>query len=532
MKIIGHFLPIFIVLLSACVPQATAKPTSPHVITDVPLTTETPEPTQTLESTATREPDPILLNQINDIPYNGTRCIQIAETRSSDTDGFEVVFMDSEFGVGTVGDHPSVEFPGLSLWTENTQMAVPFRLPSNSYDPKLSPDHLRIAFQRNGGENQSELWVMDADGQNEKRLASVILDQATQARFPDMFLSLEYRWLPDSNKVVYSMIANRDFDWGIYGKSDLIDVTSGRAIPLAVLPETIRLKFAPDGSQMLAITEGGFRAFSTHDGHMQFTIQDTWNNPVYSPDSKYIIDFIDGGILAVDARDGQQKIIPFEFTIMEGAPAFEGPFIKPVPHFIWADNFTLLMPSLVSDKSFLYRSEETDPNGWTFKIWRVNLMDGTASQSQTFSGDPESVVLSSDGDHLVFFKIEFSDSPESLHLTRLPGTLHLADLNTGQILETFTEGPFEAWSPDFSRYVYSRQSENKTAIGERITEIFLGKIGEEPISLGNVEGSPLWFKWLDNQRLEIIIGSCAIRGYEMIALVSLGPPVKFTTILP
>ena len=525
-------LAIFITVLAACAPQIEVTSSPNPVATNTSRPTSTPEPTQTREPTVTLEPTPALLNHINEIPFDGFGCIQIADTRSSDTAGFEVAFTDSEFGNGSAGKHPTLDFSGLALWTEKTQTTVPFPMPSDIYNPTLSPDHRRIIFQRDVGENQSELWVMDVDGQNQRKLDAITLDQATQARFPDAFLSLEYRWLPNSSKVVFSIIANRDFDWGRYARSDLIDITSGKVIPLAMFAETIQLKFTPDSTQMLAITETGFRAFSTQDGHIQFTVQDPWNNPTYSPDSKYLIDFIDGGILRVNTRDGQQKIIPFEYTIMEGSPAFEGPFIKPVPHYIWVDNSTLFVPSLVSDSHDVFRSEQTNPNSWMFKVWQITLEDGTAHPSQTFNGDPDSIVLSSDGNRLVFFKIELSDSPESLHLDHLPGTLYQADLNSGAILETIADRKFESWAPDLTHYVYSRANENKTPDGEKITEIFLGKIGEQPSSLGNVEGSPLRFEWLDNQRFEIIIGSCAIRGYEMIALVSLGPPLKITTIVP
>lgn len=464
------------------------------------------------------------------------------EAKISSTGILEVIYAGSS--QSSISIYSKFWFPdgvghtNLTLWSEDTQKAVLFPLPADAVGPEISTDHRQILFRRDTSENQSELWVIDTNGQNGKRLVTLRYDETAARYAADLAkyvvaISLDYDWIPNTDKIFYSV----DVTYGeegptIFDKFVLVDVNSGKAIPLANPSQISDYTFAPDGNQMAVMTENDLRMVSTQNGRVLFTTQASLRNPIYSPDGKYIVDFIDEGILRINAQNGQQQIIPFQYTTMEGAPAFEGPVFTPLPYFEWVGNSTLLMPSLVSDKRNTYRSEETDPNGWTFKVWRVDLAEGTAHPSATFSGDPDSVVLSRDGNRLAYFKIELSDSPASLSLTRLPGSLYLADLNTGQILETVTDGPFDAWSPDLTRYVYTREREAQTKTSQKITEIFLGKIGEEPISLGNVEGSPLRFKWLDNKRLEIVIGSCAIRGYQMLALVSLGPPVKITTIVP
>lgn len=251
-----------------------------------------------------------------------------------------------------------------------------------------------------------------------------------------------------------------------------------------------------------------------------------------------------------------------------------------LPGFMWAGNSTLLVPSLDYDKRFVYRNSLTDPNSWTFKVWKVDLADGTAHPSQTFNGDPDSVIFSADDNQFAFFKIELSNSPESLNLVNLPGNLYLADLTSGEILETIEDAGIPVdfspngkwlafykfqgvvpaqtrdvflvdvatgeilatiedfismvWSQDSTHYVYSRASGVKTIKGKPIYELFLGQIGEEPILLGNIEGYPLILHWLDTERFIMTLDDyCWNSGHdEMIMLISLGPPVEVTIITP
>lgn len=448
MKMHSLFLLIFIILVTACAPQSIETPSPTPVITNTPFATTTPQPTQTLE------PTPIPSIHAEKIPLGS--CGQIIEAKISGAGVLEVVYETYD--------------RNLTTWSEDTQVVfpIPFPLLPDALDPKLSIDHRSIIFGRDSGESQSELWVMDVDGQNEKRLATLQYEVGR---------TYGYDWVPNTNKIFYYAGEPFQYDVWDYDKFVVVDVNSGRAISLKMPPEVIATEFAPDGSQMAIRTENELRVLSMQDGRVQFTIQARLNYPRYSPDGKYIFYFIDKGILRIDAMNGQQQIIPLKYTIMTYSPVFEG-YFETLPSFRWVGDSTLLVASLDSDQRYVARYNETNPNSWTFKVWQVDLTDGTTHPSRSFSGDPSSVIFSTDGNRFAFFKIELSDSPESLHLASLPGTLYLADLNTGEILETIKDGHFEAWQPDSSQYIYST-GHPKIKDEKDHTQYYLGKVGGE-----------------------------------------------------
>ena len=156
-------------------------------VTNTPLATATsePKPTQTLDPTPTPmiHVEKILLDS----------CTQIVEAKTSSAGIFEVVFAGSdissipifsEFGYGMDAQHAS-----LTLWSADTQKAIPFLLPPDILGPKISTDHRWILFRRDTGETQSELWVMGVDDKEEKRLVTVVVDKEIKAHNPDMTLA-------------------------------------------------------------------------------------------------------------------------------------------------------------------------------------------------------------------------------------------------------------------------------------------------------------------------------------------------------
>lgn len=518
-----RYILILIVLLNSCASQDEASQ-SPAA----PLPTNTDFPTAIAELTQTPEPKPTLVpTPLNQVPPDQSGCAEIVEARTSSAGVFEVVFTDSEFW----SPGGAVQ-PALALWSEGTRSVVPFPLPSDAEDPKLSPDHRQILFQRWSGDEQVELWMTDADGQNERRLATVTFDEAVKALYsdPDAGFLLDYEWLPNGESLVYFAEAFGEFGPATIIKANVVNVNSGTSIPLSIPPQVSSFRFAPDSSQLAAIAEDEILGFSAQDGHRLFSVQSSFNNPIYSPDGNYLLAFVNDGIIRIDTTDGQQQLIPFPYAIMQGFPSFEGPVLSPLPDLVWLDHTTLLLPSMNSDKEYITRPLETNPNDWTFTIWEIDLAAGTAYPRQTFYGDPKYVFISPDGTRLAYFKIELSNSPESLNLTRLPGKLHIADLNTGEIIETITDGMFRAWSPDSRHYVYSGKSERNPTTEQPSTEVFLGESGDAQVFIGNIEGRPLHFYWPDHERFAIVVGSCAIVGHETIVLISAAQPEKITAI--
>lgn len=482
-----------IILVSACAPQSVATPSPTPVIT---ITPPKLEPTQTLEPT----PAPIPVVEIS-----LDSCTKIVEAKISEDGILEVVFESRDTSspnsiVSEFGSPDGGLDANLMLWNEDAQKTVAFPLPSDALGPKISPDHRWILFRRDIGVTQSEFWVTDVDGKAEKNLGTIRLDEEIKARYPDGYFSLDYGWISNTGKLFYRVeVTYGEVPPLIIDKFVMVDVNSGQAITLTIPPDTEKFEFAPDGSQIAIQSESVFRVLSTQDAREQFTIPASLNNFSYSPDGKFVIDFIDEGILRIDAEEGQQQIIPLKYTIMSSLA--EGPALPPLPDFKWISASTFILASLNSDARYVFAFSKPDPN-WTFTIWQVDLASGTTRPLQTFNGTPFEARFSPDMKRLAYLK----------HQGILPSQtrgLILADLATGEILETIQGGVFEAWFPDSSRYLYTTgisyppPGKGDPSTSEVDIKDYLGQIGEEPILVNQSVLDLGWSSWLwaDENRL-------------------------------
>lgn len=463
-------------------------------------------------------------------------CAEIVDARDSGAGTFQVVFAGDEARpVDTIysefGFYDDAQHDTLSLWSEDTAQSLPYPLPADAWGPKISTDHRWILFRRDVTETQSEFWVIGTDGKNEKKLGTVVLDNEMRARYPQSDFGLNYGWIPNTNKFYYYVDASQGIEPLTVERFILADANSGQVTKLNLPAEVKLFRFAPDGSQIAVATESDLHMVNTQAGEAQFTIPVSLNNPNYSPDGKYLIDFTNEGVLRIDANNGGQLNIPLKYTIMECCPGGDGPRLRTLPNFQWLNNTTFVISSLISDQQFIIRPFEPNPSGWTFVLWKVDIANGTTLPSATFNGDPDSVIFSPDGMRIAFSNLETGNQP------RRATELYLADASTGEIFETFTSADnslpeFIAWSPDSKQYLYLRDNGGRTAEDEVIREMFLGEIGEEPVTLGNVEGKQPAANWLSPKRFSLQMGICLITGYETINLISLGPPVQLTNIVP
>lgn len=520
---------VFTTLLAACTPQSTAMPAPTFALTSTALPTSTPAPTQTLAVT------PTSINLPDRNSNSKHTCTKIMDAKASNTGMFQVVFAKAEDGpagalyseFGFFDD----ALQTLALWSEDTQQTIPYPLPADTLGPKISTDHRWILFRRDVSESQSEFWVIGADGKNEKRVGIIVLNDEMRKKYPDAIFALQYNWIPNTNKFYYYVDASQDFGPLVIERFVIGDAASDQVIQLS-LPSDVKLfRIAPNGSQFALVTENKLYMFDTESGKVQFTISVSLNNPVFSPDGKYLIDFTDEDVLRIDANNGRSLHIPLKYTIIEGSPGGEGPYLRPLPNFEWVNNSTLLMSSLISDQQFVVRPFETDPSNWTFRIWKVDFANGTAEQGATFKGDPDTVVFSADGKRLAFSNLQSGAPP------RKRTKLYLADLSTSGVLETISIqeenlSEFLAWAPDSNQYLYLRDSGGRTPGDDKIQELFLGAIGAEPVYLGNVAGRLPIINWLDPNRFSLQMGKCIIVGYETIDLISSGPPLKVINVVP
>ena len=308
MKTPSLLLLILIILVTACTPQSTATPpptpvvTNTPAITNTPLATTTPEPTQTLEPT--RAPP-----KITRIPVEA--CSRLLDASISNTGVLEIIYTQRgpqffELPDGFSGFAPGDDNTQLWSWNEETGKTAALLIPSDAVGPRISADRRWIVFRRNisrqdFGEKHSELWVIDINGQNERKLATFSFDEV-KTRNPDLqveFAGVGYGWAPNTDQVYYD-VAIYGADISVrprtYDAFVLVDIYSGKTIPLVQPGKAANIIFAPDGSQAAVLTDGKLSLVNTKDGSVQFTLPTPLRNSLglvstkslaYSPDGKY-----------------------------------------------------------------------------------------------------------------------------------------------------------------------------------------------------------------------------------------------------
>ena len=535
MKTYALFLLIFIIMVTACAPQGGATPEPGPAFTNTPPPTVTPQPTQKI-----LEPTPI---SIQVAKISAEACSELVDTTSSSAGALEIIYTQRgaqffELPEGFTGFTPGNSNTQLRLWNEEKGETTAFLLPSDAVGPRISADHRWIVFRRiiaqqDFGERQSELWAIDTNGQNEKKLAAFSFDEVKNRNL-DLhvdFASVHYGWVAGTDQIYYNVTVN-GADISVrpptYDSFVLIDINSGKKISVAQPGRAANIIFAPDGSQAAVLTDGKLSLVNTKDGSIQFTLPTPLRNSLglvstkslaYSPDGKYVIGFADDGIVRMNTKDGQWQTIPLKYTVLTGGNGYAY-----TVGFSWVGNSTIMVPltNLPDGTSAInYDSQSRAQPELSFTLWKVNLVEGTAQPIQTFTGFANPNSISPDGHYVAFriFETQAHSPIAQFASFRSPGaklgggsppSMILADVKTGEIILTIKAISFFAWSPYSNLYIYVQD-------GERVNGIFsypvyLGMIGEEPIPLEITEkGYPPFYyvDWVDAQRFVMDL-DCAL----------------------
>jgi len=197
-----------------------------------------------------------------------------------------------------------------SIWAMNIETTEKKELAQKAMNPSWSPDGTKIVYaSQESGQANLDVWVMDTDGNNKRKLAS-------NAGFDELFPS----WSPDGTKIVYvSWVESQKENANIW----IINADGTNNIKLAsnaTLP-----KWSPDGTKIAY--QSGWAIVNVHsvwtispDGTENICIL-TNPNPIvfmyskWSPDSTKITCLVGtefGGDLLILNTDGSGKywIIP------------------------------------------------------------------------------------------------------------------------------------------------------------------------------------------------------------------------------
>jgi len=335
----------------------------------------------------------------------------------------------------------------LWLWDEG-ESARQLIKSGNIQQVSLSDDGQIIAFTRKLDDNHQELWAVNVDGSNERKLISadefVTLDGSVDALG---VLPTWMQWEPGSHHLVF-------FTYPIY---DALWV------------------YEPSIPWLLDIDSGVISAASYHGGYIK-----------YAPDGKNVVIFnmTDLDLIHLDGSNLREDILSPYHGIGLGES-----FYDPQPS--WADDSTSLMVALPNQDDLYSKNASVT-------VWRVPLAGDPEALGQWKAFAP-SVSFSPDQATMAYWPWpEGTANQRELHLARLDGktTGEAADVIyiRGELIDNL------AWSLDSQHIIFSMVSPNS------VDQIYLGDVCSRPklILEGERLGTTSWVDppvaWVDTSR--------------------------------
>lgn len=148
----------------------------------------------------------------------------------------------------------------LLLWQESDSSLAPILTASDALDVRISDDGALIAFRKDVGTGQQEVWVVNTDGTNARLLLGVdalrALDPAAQG-----VMIYQYEWIPGTHTLAFNTIEYIEAP-GQFLNDDLhfLHADTGELTPQLPSGEGGNFVFSPDGQQYALI------GFDTEEG--------------------------------------------------------------------------------------------------------------------------------------------------------------------------------------------------------------------------------------------------------------------------
>jgi len=332
----------------------------------------------------------------------------------------------------------------LWLWVEG-KSAQRLTTSGQVLDARRAPGGRSAAFIRQIDTFHTELWVVNLDGTDERRLVSVadldLLNASPGDGSIAGIIPYQFAWVPGKQLLAFN--TRRMFDGpGLVLQDDLHLVDTEGPSAQTLLPAGLggMFYFSPDGEQIALV----------------------------SPTSISLIN--------TDGSNRRENILPYEAVLTYSEYSY---YAQPV----WSPDSSSLLVSLPP------RDPLADPPMIT-EIWRV-LADGLhAEKLNTFTAVP-------------FFSAEVFISPDTQRLAYLaesgePGQnlrdLHIAapDGLTDIVHTTEPLLHFLSWSPDSQQFLYLQGDERQMVIGQA---------GEGSLPPGETWSSIVDARWLEGGRI-------------------------------
>jgi len=190
----------------------------------------------------------------------------------------------------------------LYLWSSGEAKLLAQQ--GDAHRPQISPDGKVIAFLRTADDFHLEIWAVNVDGTNERRLVSVadmdtigggVRDPAAVAVNPYRF-----RWVSGTNQLAFN--SNQVFQGpglNLLNDLNLVDASTGKIQNLLLSGWGGEFNYSPDGTKVvisqpdrifLVNADGSdYRQVLTYDPVTTYSEYRYYALPVWSPDGSYLM---------------------------------------------------------------------------------------------------------------------------------------------------------------------------------------------------------------------------------------------------
>ena len=348
----------------------------------------------------------------------------------------------------------------LWVWREDTGEAVQISDTRDAQTFSFSPDGQAIAFRRGEPFSQTELWAINRDGTDLRRLVSAdqlhaMVGEPTTTDF-DYLDEIRYiEWINETQALGFEVQRAYNAIGGCCepGGTWQVDLDTGQLSPWTPPDEIQHTPYelvSPDGSQLAQVGETGLT------------------------------------LVNADGSNRRENVLTYPYIPqMEG-----GGFIA--PYVAWAADSKSLAVITYSENAW-------EPEA-TFTTWRLPI-DGTAEKLNEFPGNLFSVFPSPDQRYLAYRIGPLPDSTNwELHLATYDGSRDIMYAH-GQVMD------FWGWAPDGLHFVYGQ---------EEIRALSLGSVCEAARPLLDPLVSPIWhLTWVDPERFVFKSGGDGLNGGEL-----------------
>ncbi|GAB4578204.1 MAG: hypothetical protein Fur0022_09380 [Anaerolineales bacterium] len=306
----------------------------------------------------------------------------------------------------------------ILLWHETDATLTTILPASGAVDVRLSDDGALIAFRKEVGAGQQELWVVNTDGTNARMLLSVGDLQALDPSALSVLL-YQYDWIPGTHTLAFNTLDYVEAP-GLFLNDDLYfyDVENSQRRTIRTSGTGGNFTFSKDGKQMVLVSQNNEKGVGVIS------------------------------LLNTDGTNNRSAVLEYPYVLTYSEYQY---YAEPV----WAPDLSFLRVAIPPQDSL------GDPTALT-TLWEIPYRSGPSIQigqvlAQPFFIDP--VQFSPDVAHIAFTRL-----PDPNNYTTAELIISNAD-GSNEFIYATGNLFFRAWAPDSQHFIFEDGSLQETYLG-------------------------------------------------------------------